>query len=158
MIGKTTSWVDDIIRATAITIVADEGTVVNKTGRHIVYTCPAGKLTIGYGRNVEDFGLSEDEAQYLLNNDVKRVFYRLMDSFRWFVDLDHPRQIILINMCFQLGFTRFLKFKKMLAAIEAKDYKTAAKEMKDSIWFTQTPQRVERLAKAMASGDYIKGV
>lgn len=160
MIGDTTNWVDDVLKAAALTVIAEEGKVLDKKGRHIAYKCPANKLTIGYGRNidpVDGLGLSEDEAQCLLTNDLKRVFYVMMDNFRWFIDLDHPRQIVLINMCFQLGFTRFSKFKHMLAAVERKDFKQAAAEMIDSVWFTQTPERAKRLARAMEAGDYITG-
>ena len=45
------------------------------------YICPAGKITIGVGRNIEDNGISEDEAMYLLNNDIKRCKTELMEIF-----------------------------------------------------------------------------
>jgi len=121
----------------------DEGLVIN------LYQCSAGKMTIGYGRNIEDNGISEEEADFLLMNDIKRVQKELRSSFDWFVDLSTARQGALINMCFNLGITRLLGFKKMIAALEVGDYQEAANQMLDSKWARQVGGRSGRLSDVM---------
>ena len=44
------------------------------------YRCPAGKLTIGVGRNLEDKGLSNEEALFLLQNDIIEAVKELKKS------------------------------------------------------------------------------
>lgn len=115
------------------------------------YRCTAGKLTIGVGRNLDDAGLSDDEIEYILNNDIQRTIKEL-GSFSWFPELNQVRQNALIDMCFNLGFSRFSKFKKMLSAIEQGDYSKAADEMLDSTWARQVGRRSEKLSQMMRTG------
>ncbi|MBO6305478.1 MAG: glycoside hydrolase family protein [Selenomonadaceae bacterium] len=116
------------------------------------YRCPAGYLTIGYGRNIEENGITEAEASFLLANDIKNCRAECEKNFRWFNNLDAERQDVLVEMDFNLGIKRFKKFKKMLAACERKDYETASKEMLDSLWARQVGKRAETLA-AIMKGD-----
>lgn len=119
--------------------------------RRFPYRCTAGKLTIGYGRNLEDVGISEDEAEMLLLNDVERCWEQL-SQFDWFHDLNEARQWALVDMLYNLGFSRFMGFKKMLAALERRDYESAAAEMLDSKWARQVGNRAIELAEIMRSG------
>ena len=114
-----------------------------------LYQCSVGKMTIGYGRNIEDNGISEEEADYLLMNDIKRVQKELRANFEWFGLLSTARQGALINMCFNLGITRLLGFKKMIAALEMGDYQEAANQMLDSKWARQVGGRSGRLSDVM---------
>lgn len=116
------------------------------------YHCTAGKLTIGYGRNLEDLGISEEEAEYLLQNDVKRVENECIHAFPWFADLTERRRWVLIDMCFNLGFGRLRKFEKFLKAMELEDYETAANEMLDSLWARQVKSRALELAQMIREG------
>jgi lysozyme len=59
----------------------------------------------------------------------------------------------MINMAFNLGFAGMMKFKKMIAAIEKKDFEQAATEMLNSRWADQVGERADRLAKMMFTGD-----
>ena len=77
------------------------------------YQCTAGKTTIGVGRNVDDLGITKEEAIYLLRNDIARVESEL-SQFWWFPLLTNDRKNALIDMCFNLGITRFKTFKKMI--------------------------------------------
>jgi lysozyme len=123
-----------------------------------VYECPAGYMTIGVGRNIDPnggLGLSEDEIDYLLENDLRRC-ERELGRFSWFDDLDMIRQDALINMCFNLGFTRLLKFKNMLAAIAEGRYSLAAVEALDSKWAKQVGDRAKELAHQIETGTYLK--
>jgi len=107
------------------------------------YTCPAGKLTIGVGRNIEDNGISEDEAMILLENDIKRCEAELVDIFTEFYTYPENVQIALIDMIFNLGKTRFLQFKKMIQAIKDKDFLKASKEARNSRWCGQVGNRCD---------------
>lgn len=116
------------------------------------YKCSAGKLTIGVGRNIEDNGISEDEIEYLLNNDIRYCVRDLKSNFDFYNKLDGTRKRVLINMCFNLGITRLLKFKKFIRALEDNDYETASVEMMDSLWARQVGPRAERLRDLMKYG------
>lgn len=114
-----------------------------------LYYDTEGVATIGCGRNLEDVGLSYDEAMLLLDNDIKRVLYACRHEFRWFGDLDEDRQTVVASMVFNLGLNGFLQFKKMIAAIERDDYVEAAKEMMRSKWADQVKGRAAELANLM---------
>ena len=118
------------------------------------YKCTADKLTIGYGRNLEGNGISETEAEYLLENDVFFLFASLQHKLAFFGLLDKTRCDVLVNMAFNLGVNGLLKFKKMLAAVELGDYVTAADEMLDSRWAKQVGERASELARQMVRGEY----
>jgi len=112
------------------------------------YHCTAGKVTCGYGRNLDDIGLDEEEAAWLLERDIARAVKQLRLEPYW-LDLSERRQAVLINMVVNLGWPRFSGFKKFRAALQAKDYVRAAHEMTDSRWFTQVGQRAVRLRSMM---------
>ena len=107
------------------------------------YRCPAGKLTVGVGRNLEDKGLTEEEALFLLRNDIAECEDDLRSIFTEYDALDESRKRALIDMRFNLGPSRFRQFKKMIAAVKEKDFSRAADEMKDSNWYRQVGKRAE---------------
>ena len=115
------------------------------------YLCPAGRLTIGYGRNLEDRGITKSEAEYLLTNDIIELTERLQ-YVPAFKTLDTVRQTVLVDMAYNLGIDGLLGFKKMLACIVASDYDGAAKEMLDSRWAKQVGSRATELAGMMREG------
>jgi len=121
--------------------------------RQYPYRCSADKLTIGVGRNLDDVGLSMDEVDYLLGNDITRVLAECGTLDYW-GSLDPVRQLIVADMVFNLGISRFLQFKKMNAALAIQDYTLAAHEMKDSKWYRQVGRRAVKLHKAMISGEW----
>lgn len=116
------------------------------------YRCTAGKLTIGFGRNLDDVGISVGEAEFLLYQDVADV-EQALNEIPGYAALDDVRQTVLANMAFNLGLTRLLKFKKMRAALRAGDFNTAATEMLDSLWARQVGTRADRLARQMRTGE-----
>ena len=115
------------------------------------YRCSANKLTIGYGRNLDDDGITKKEAELLLEYDIL-ITEEYLKKYSWFNNLSSNRKDVLINMCFNLGETKFLKFEKMIKALNAKDYNTASKEMLNSKWSRQLPLRAKRLAAIMRKG------
>ncbi len=118
-----------------------------------IYECPAGKLTIGVGRNLEDRGISEDEAGYLLKNDIVGVLDDLDRNISWWRVLGQPQRLALANMCFNLGWPRLSRFKNMLAALKAGDTEKAASEALDSLWAEQVGARAKRIADQMRVGE-----
>lgn len=118
------------------------------------YEDTVGKLTIGVGRNLEDKGITEEEAKELLKNDVLEITKKL-ERYDWFYKLDRVRQKVIIDMAFNLGINGLLSFKNMIAAINKEDYEKASEEMINSKWATQVKTRADRLARMMKSGkDY----
>lgn len=116
------------------------------------YTCPAGKLTIGVGRNLEDRGISEEEAMIMLQNDIIACRKECYSNFIWYGEMDELRQEVILEMCFNLGITRLKGFKKMLKACELKNYSLASQEMLTSLWARQVGNRAKTLAKIMEKG------
>lgn len=116
------------------------------------YHCSAGKLTIGYGRNLEDRGITNAEAEYLLTNDINDAIVECRDSFPWWKGLTNNRKMVVVDMVFNLGLANFKKFKKTIACIEKEAYTTAAIEMLDSRWAAQVGTRADELAHMMKEG------
>lgn len=116
------------------------------------YRDTVGKLTIGVGRNLDDVGITREEAEFLLMNDVANVEKRLKNSIPWIEQLDPDRQGVLINMGFNLGVQGLMKFKRTLAAIKSGDYQNASKYMLQSKWAGQVGERAQELSEQMRTG------
>ena len=117
------------------------------------YKCTAGYLTIGVGRNLDDRGITEDEARFLCKNDIKIVERELGGKFPFITGLGDARIRVLLDMAFNVGLPRLRGFKRMWAALENHDYEEAAKEMLDSKWARQVKTRAYTLARMMESGE-----
>ena len=122
--------------------------------KNTLYKCTSDKWTIGVGRNLEDVGLSEEEIDMLLLNDIKRTKELMDDYIPWHNDLDEVRQEALINFVFNVGIGTTMKFKNAMAALEAHDYDTAATEMLDSNWAKQVGSRAEEVTQMIKTGEY----
>ena len=129
------------------------------------YYCPAGKLTQGYGRNLEAIPLDEYEKTFLnpdgsVSRDVATDWameeiehcYTQLSTLSFFTKADDVRQAVLIDMCYNLGMSGLLKFKGMIKALETMDYGVAAAEMIDSKWYRQVGNRGVRNVKIMRTG------
>ena len=110
-----------------------------------------GVLTIGYGRNLEDRGITKEEAEMLLLNDLA-ISTKEGESFGFFKDLTDNRQDVIIEMIFNLGLTRFKKFKKTIGYINQANHSAAADEMLDSKWADMVGQRAITLSNKMRAG------
>lgn len=115
------------------------------------YKDTVGKLTIGYGRNLDDNGITLAEAEQMLSNDIQNCYAECLKLPCW-NKLNEARQAVLLDMCFNLGITRMKTFKKMLAALEVGAYNRAAKEMLASKWAMQVKTRATELADIMKKG------
>lgn len=116
------------------------------------YRDSVGKLTIGIGRNLDDVGITRNEAFALLANDVARVERELDTTLPWWRQMPEARQQVLANMCFNMGMDRLLGFQHMLAALQVGHWDEAAAEMLDSKWAKQVGNRAQRLATMMRNG------
>jgi lysozyme len=116
------------------------------------YRCTAGKLTIGYGRNLDDVGITEVEAEFLLKVDTLRATDSAGDIFPSILSHTENRQIAIINMVFNLGKTRFKKFRKMIDAIKRGDWESAADEAMDSRWYGQVGARAVEIVGLLRKG------
>jgi len=116
------------------------------------YKCSAGFLTLGVGRNIEERGITMDESDYLLANDITICEEEATRVFKWYDTLSDVRQRVILNMVFNLGLTKLLNFKKFLAAMEAEDWEEAGKQMLDSRWAKQVGNRADRLEQMIVHG------
>ncbi len=113
------------------------------------YRDSVGKLTIGVGRNLDDVGISEEEALSLLDHDIGNVLQGL-EREPVFHTLSELRRAVLTDMAFNLGLAGLKEFRLMYAALADADFERAAAEMLDSTWAGQVGRRAKRLAKMMA--------
>ena len=117
------------------------------------YKCSEGFLTIGVGRNLDEHGLTEQERRFILKTDIRRTVSDCRKLDYW-DSLDSVRQLIVADMVFNMGLTKFLKFIKLNAALALNDWPLSAAEMIDSRWYRQTGRRAKRLVQAMHSGEW----
>ncbi|EKY3883967.1 glycoside hydrolase family protein [Enterobacter hormaechei] len=122
-----------------------------RNGKFWVYLDSVSKPTIGYGHLVqkgEDFsnGLTPIEADILLAKDIERAKAEVRS-----LGLSTPDdwQDFLIIMTFQLGLGGVKKFKKMIEALKQCQWSEAVKQAKDSLWYRQTPNRVNAMIQEL---------
>lgn len=123
---------------------AMEFTAAEEGKRLKLYRCTAGKLTIGIGHNIEDNGISEAACELIFAEDMQEVVTDLRRIFPDFDGLPGNIQIVLCDMRFQLGANRFRGFKNMIAAVKAGNWLEMSKQMQDSNWYKQVPNRAAR--------------
>lgn len=135
------------------------------------YRCPAGKLTIGIGRNLDGNPLSKEELEhighdcrtqgitkeqafYLCRNDLKKVKKDLDKELPWWRNLNNDRQFVMIDLCFNMGISKLLKFQKTLDSIAGGWYIRAGDQLMQSLYAKQVGKRAERNANCLRTGVY----
>ena len=118
--------------------------------RPYVYYDSRGFPTGGYGHAfLNRSPISHDVANLLFKEDYSRA----VDGYNKLkLDLDPVRRGILIDMIYQMGISGIRGFSRMLKALRKNDYETAADEMLESLWATQTKWRAKKLAQMMREG------
>ena len=116
-----------------------------------VYKCTAGVDTIGIGFAIKDLELSEDVCELILKEKLQALEERFEDKFDWFKTSPVEVRNVMLNMAYQLGFRGFCKFKKTLSYLENAEWESASKEMLDSKWAKQTPNRANELSEIIKS-------
>lgn len=119
------------------------------------YRCSAGKLTIGYGRNLDDCGITSDEAEYLLRNDIRKCEQDLDTYLSWWRIMHPVRQRALVNMCFNLGIGGLLGFKNTLELIKNGQFLAASQKLMESKWAHQVGDRAKRIALMFRDGGVV---
>ena len=128
---------------------ADEGFVPHAYNDHL------GFATVGFGRLIDKRrggGITRQEAEYLLRNDIYKCAAECESRFEWWDALDDVRQGAIVCMAYQLGTSGVANFKRMIAAIKRRDWVTVEKEALDSTWSKQTPARARRMARILKTG------
>lgn len=125
--------------------------IVHEGLRTKPYTDTVGKLTIGVGHNLTDNGLTATQCLAICEDDIKDTLKFLESHCPWFSPLDDVRQRAIANMTFNL-MGKILQFKGMIAAIEAKDWNSAADHLLDSLFARQTGKRAKDLAQMIRTG------
>ena len=120
------------------------------------YHCSAGKITIGYGRNLTDVGISKSEADIMFYSDMLSAE---VDAASWLdkygmkpEDISKNRFYVLTDMMFNMGWGSCLQFKTFMSELKKGHYDDAAKAMLDSKWATQVGSRAITLAGLMKNG------
>ena len=131
----------------------DEGVVYK------IYTDHLGYPTFGIGhlitKNDPEFEepvgtpVSKERVDSVFAIDIKIAEDECCLLYPFWEELPEDVEEILVNMMFNLGRPRLTKFKKMNAALEMGDWKTAAIEGRDSRWYHQVGNRSERLMTRM---------
>lgn len=126
-----------------------------KQDKFWMYKDTEGYDTIGYGHLVlqserEKFqnGITPMDADLLLAWDIDRT---MKDVKTLGLTLPKDWEDFMIIMVFQLGLAGTKKFKKMIAALKVQDYKEAIKQAKDSLWYRQTPNRLNDMVKQLVN-------
>lgn len=117
-----------------------------------IYHCSMGHPTIGIGRNLS-VGISEEEAMYLLENDIKNVVAQCKSTFSWFDGLSGIRKEAVINLVFNMGLSKFKKFKQTIAFIEIGEFGLAGVELLDSNYAKQVGHRSVEVANMIIHGE-----
>lgn len=117
------------------------------------YKCPAGRLTIGYGRNLEDKGLSVSECEHLLANDIYECEADLR-RFPYWARLNDRQKAGLLNLRYNVGGAGYRSFKRMNAALEAENFEQAAAEVIQSKYAEQVGRRAQDIADLLQMDDY----
>tara|TARA_R100000353_G_scaffold73681_3_gene56284 strand:- start:4103 stop:4504 length:402 start_codon:yes stop_codon:yes gene_type:complete len=114
-----------------------------------VYKCTEGYDTIGYGFAIKDLELDEEVCDLILDKKLDKLIDATNKKFPFLRELPQDKCEVVFEMVYQLGLTGVSKFKKMLKALERKDYDKASAEMLDSLWAKQTPNRAIKLSNQM---------
>ena len=118
------------------------------------YFCTAGKCTIGAGRNLDDVGITEKEAEMLLEHDIQEAVTQLTRRFAWTKDLDEVRFAALINFTFNVGIGTVAKFVNAMALLKERNYDMAADEFLKSRWAKQVGQRAVEVTEQIRTGEW----
>ena len=123
------------------------------------YKDQLGYLTIGYGHLIlpnETYLLKNKTNKLQLNSIFDQDFERALGDYKRFIKQKHHNRKdkeLLIEMTYQMGAKRVLKFKKLISNMKKNKRYLVCFEMMDSLWYTQTPNRVKNLIRAFLKNE-----
>ena len=129
------------------TLIIDEGLKLK------LYLDHLGIESIGVGRNLRDRGISEETAMQMLDEDIEIVQHELSQNLPFYDEMPEAVQLALCNLCFNMGISRLLQFKKTLQHLKNKEFGKASDELLDSRYATQLPNRSKRVADLIRSAE-----
>lgn len=118
------------------------------------YKCTSNKTSIGVGRNLDDIGISEKEAEMLLLNDIEEAKRQLAAHFPWTADLDEVRLAALINFTFNVGIGTVSKFVNAMDLLKDGKFDMASEEFLQSRWANQVGQRAIDVTEQIRTGEW----
>ena len=119
------------------------------------YLCTSKKLTIGIGRNLDDVGISKEEAEMLLKNDIYEATNQLLNAFPWMATFSDVRISAMINFTFNVGIGTVRKFSNTIEYLKNEDWDAAADEMMDSKWAEQVGDRAIQITEQIRTGKWL---
>lgn len=130
--------------------------LIRDEGRKLYpYTDTVGKITIGVGRNLTDDGISDEECNLLLDNDIARITPLVFKEWPWVQSLSVQRQAVVFNMAFNMGVEDLSKFVLFLTAMQAGNWNEAAYQMKNSLWYGEVGERGKRLVEQVITDSWV---
>lgn len=131
----------------------DEGIVLHE------YKDSLGYSTIGIGRLIDKRrggGITLSEAEYLLRNDIERVWLEVQSSFPWIIDHPEDVQHAICMMAFQMGIKKVQGFSTTIKNIKLRNYPAAADSAMQSLWAKQTPNRARKVTNLIRNAKKTK--
>jgi lysozyme len=132
-------------------LLRDEGSVPHAYQDHLGY------WTIGVGRLIDKRkggGLRDHEIEYLLETDVRETCANVLEALPWVIKMNEARQAVVYAMAFQMGLKGLLGFRSTLDSMRDERFANAAEGMRQSKWAKQTPERANRMAYQMETGEW----
>lgn len=134
------------LSVSALAVNTEEYIKANEGLRLTPYVDSHGFVSIGYGRNLEGRGITKSMAEYMLAEDILECRVKLFKHYPWYVLKSSNTRVVLVDMCYNLGFNGLSKFKKMLKALYEDKYYKAVEELLDSKYALHLPARAKRNA------------
>lgn len=144
---------------------------------NIIYKDTKGIDTIGYGRNLQTYPLTDVEkskcflngnneiwmpeelALEFLINEIENIIKKI-ENKDYFKNLDTARKCVIVDMIYNMGLNTFNKYKNFQSALKNNDYEKACYEMENgsgeggkSKWYLQTKKRAIKDIEIMRTGD-----
>ncbi len=120
--------------------------------RRFPYYDSGNRMTVGVGRDISDNGLRPDEISLMLDNDIRGAAADLDHNIPWWRTLDPVRQRAMLNLCFNLGWSKFAQFPRFFSAMHQARWDDAAIELIGSRWHTQVGDRATRIEEMVRTG------
>ena len=122
--------------------------------RKTAYIDTAGKITIGIGDNISDRPVEDEWINARCDKLTRELYNQFSEDYKWFNNLNEDRQIVLINMAYNMGYKKIKEFHQMIDDLSRNEFIQASMEMMKSRWAKQVPGRAKELFEAMLYGKY----
>ena len=109
-----------------------------------------GNYSIGYGTNLSG-GISKDEAELLLRYRLNKTYKKLI-KYDWYSCLNTPRKIAVLDLAYNLGITKLLRFRHFIWRLKHSYYKAAANALRESAWYHQVGSRALYIVNIIEKG------